>query len=217
MDLENLVMGELKKKFEGGDLTKIINNSIDKLFADIMADIFNKYGSPIKEALVKKLNDTLLANIDRVEIEPQIEFILQATKKYLDEQQQEHYESIKKMIEDFYDKPKEKYNLTELMPLMIEDFDEDMDYFDKDNITLINEDSRYPSSFHYLYIDEEPNKEKHRCEHCFLISDSDTICSYTRKTYNGEKSAFELAMERDKLGGLIHKMITHKSKLEVDL
>lgn len=213
MNIYEMVMASLSDKLRNGDISRVIDIKIDKMFSDILDETLNRYNNPFKKALIEKLDASLMAKVNELSVEAQSEFIIKSLNLHLGIEQKGNLKAIQELISEYYKKPDDKYLLSDLLKYMIDDFD--FEYFDKDNITII-QDEKAHGSF-WLHIDKEPRKDRHRCEYKFLISDNDTIYLFTQRDYRGELNAFELAMQQDRLGTLIHKMIMHRSKLEIDV
>jgi hypothetical protein len=184
MDIKQAVNEQFNKLIEEGKLESIIQQKLEKLIDELLADSLRSY-SDFGKKLSAKLKEALNVDFSRLNLVDYNHVVLSVVKESLDNRFED---SIKKpiadQISDYFGKlEKKEWKLSEI----IDEFKKETEFYDdEDEITLVVDKTRYYST--HIYIDKEGHKKKYDCEYQLSLNTKTGVpYSFQAGKYNPHK------------------------------
>lgn len=226
MDIQQMFNDSLVRMHDEGKVQEIIDKQVLATVESQMKDLLGSW-SPLSKAIEKELKEKLQINLESLDIPSYNEVLSNAIKKQLDDA------IYTKGLEDFNERVSKvlgtdmkNMKLSELVKEMAKEI-EDLEDYDHDamlEMSLHVEESTYSKSTYHVYMDSNPEKEKHECKYRLFISDnklsSVTIDAKEKYSANRHYSKVtpRILMEgkMSNLEELLFKAYVHGIEIEID-
>jgi hypothetical protein len=214
-ELQDAIVQTFTQRVESGAIQTLVEQNVDKFIKETLSDALRSYGD-FSKALQKKINDDLCSKLDRLSLEQYNSIILQEIKARLDDVYlkgaKKHLES---MLDEMFQKPKEKYKLSEIVKLYREQHEESARENDIEKMSVHIDDSS--SYLFFIYIDSEGDKMEHQCA-LRLVVDKDGLLTsaHEKDIYNKMKAIRADKQHMGAFDSLLFQIMVWGTKVEVD-
>jgi len=157
--LDQIINQKMKELVERGEIDKIVEDNLIKTLNNIVESSLRSY-SDVGKALEKKLGETMLAGVDKLDFTIYRDTVISIIQKTLNETSATYAVApVTDAINKFMDViEKKEWQLSEIIGKFIEDIIEDADIHDEGQISLVVKDSSNSSV--WIGFDKESGKDQ---------------------------------------------------------
>jgi len=168
--IDEIVNNKLKELIEKGEVDKIVEDQLKKAINGIIENTVRRYGE-VGKALEKKISETLMSGIDKLDFVMYRTAVLEVIQKQLNGTFLEHaVKPVEKMVSEFMDVlEKKEWNLSEIIEKFIEmEVISDKDPHESGEISLVVKQSDHGTA--WIGFDEDEGKDKdYNCKYRIAV------------------------------------------------
>lgn len=171
--IDQIINAKMQELIEKGEVDKIVEEHLKKAIASIIDSSLRSY-SDVGKALEKKLNESMLSGMDKIDFTVYRDVVIGIIQKELNGTVAEYAaKPVQESIAKFMDViEKKEWNLSEIIERFLEDIVEDKDMHEDGNISFVMKQSSHGTF--WIGFDENPGKtEDYNCKYRIAINEKD--------------------------------------------